>query len=189
MFAAAVVALTSCAGHATTGAHAGRTGGDARRAAASQLSDRATGAPSTSAATPGAAPDVATLRRLAAIADAAAATWSGPRPWDVRVVLAGQGAASRIGVTFLVGAGSPRYVLALDGRFVCAAGSSCDSGSDGGAPVPGVTTTAAASPAVFSTMLLVVDPVTLRPDPSLGLRYHDVDMDSLGTVSLLDPYL
>lgn len=59
--------------------------------------------------------DESTLRRLAAIAQSAAARWSEPHPWGVRVALGSQSGAEAIGVAFAYGETSPRPVYALEG--------------------------------------------------------------------------
>jgi hypothetical protein len=39
------------------------------------------------------------------------------------------------------------------------------------------------------TMLLTVDPSTLNRNPSIGVEYRDVDMNTLGKVYTLDAYV
>ena len=128
-----------------------------------------------------------TLQRLAAIAQSAAATWSEPHPWDIRTALGGESKAQSLGIPFLVGASSPRFVIALDGRFVCKL-PACPTPSGGG-PNPSVLSTAVTTQPPVMTMLLTVDPSTLARDPSIGVQVQDVDMGTLGKVYILDEYL
>ena len=39
------------------------------------------------------------------------------------------------------------------------------------------------------TMLLTVDPLTLKRNPSIAVEYHDVNMNTLGKVYTLDAYM
>jgi len=123
---------------------------------------------------------------LAEIAQTAALKWSEPAPSDVRVALASQSAANTIGVNYGIGEGSQRFVIALDGRFVCKPPSCATSG---GGPNPNPTSTTASTQVPVMTMLLTVDPSTLSADPSIAVRYADVNLNSLGTVYDLDAYL
>jgi len=125
---------------------------------------------------------------LAQIAQNAAIGWSEPRPWDIRVALANQQAAAAIGVDFAYRESSPRFLIALDGAFVCKTSSPCASYSGGG-PDPNPTTTTVPVKVPTTTMVLTVDPSTLTRDPYLSLLSHDIDMTSLGAVYRLDGYL
>ncbi len=125
-----------------------------------------------------------TLQRLAAIAQSAAANWSEPHPWDIRVALGTQGAAEAIGVNFAYDESSPRFVIALDGRFVCRPPACATSG--GGGPNPEATITTATTQVPVMTMLLTVDPSTLNRDPSIDVQYRGIDMSTLGRVYALN---
>jgi hypothetical protein len=131
--------------------------------------------------------DETTLRKLAGVAQSQAIKWSEPHPRNIRVALGTQSAAEAIGVTFGFGESSPRFVIALDGRFVCRPPTCATSG--GGGPNPNPTTTTATTQPPVMTMLLTVDPSTLSPDLSVAVRYRDVDLSTLGRVYALDSYL
>jgi hypothetical protein len=87
-------------------------------------------------------------------------------------------------VDFTYGESSPRFVIALDGSFVCKR-PSCVMSGGGPNPNPTSSTTVTTQRPVM-TMLLTVDPSTLVVDPSTAVRYRDVDMSTLGTVYNLD---
>jgi len=125
-----------------------------------------------------------TLQQMAAIAESAAVSWSEPHPWDIRAMLATQSGAETIGLPFAYGESSPQFVIALDGRFACKPLACATSG--GGGPNPESTTTTATTQAPIMTMLLTVDPSTLKRNPSIAVEYHDVDMNTLGKVYALD---
>ena len=178
---AGLLSLTACAGQTT--AKRAAVPDSVSRTDSTVTPDRVTGSTS-SIPTTLPAIDSTTLRTLAAIAQDAALKWSEPNPWDVRAALASQSAAKAIGVDFADGESSPRFVIALEGRFVCKP-PSCVMSGGGPNPNPTSSTTVTTQPPVM-TMLLTVDPSTLTADPSTAVRYRDVDMSTLGTVYNLE---
>jgi hypothetical protein len=137
------------------------------------------------------------LRRLAELARVTATVWSEPHPFNIRAAVGSDRAANalmgRDGATYNYGETLRAYVIALDGHFSCKP-PRCEGtvvigvqGPSGGLTLPPTTTTTP-SPVPISTILLTIDPKTLQEDGSFRQVGHEVDMNKLGRVYLLDRY-
>lgn len=131
------------------------------------------------------------VMRLAKIAEQVSLFWSEPRPWDVRAALGSDRAANalagRDGMTYNYDSTARRWVISLEGRFECRP-PSC---SIPQTPLAGKTipTPSRSGPVAVRTMILTVDPATMRLDGSFRLVNHSVDIAKLGHVWPLGTYM